>query len=107
MTTFSHYGSSTHKQVYIYGSLDRAPTTIPRTFGLAWGVGGYLVSYALRKLGAEAYGRMTRRVNAELTTTFASHYTRTISLPEVLDLGAIAVYNKRATGEKFLINPNK
>ena len=83
MTTYSHYGSATHKQVYIYGSLDRSPTMLVRSFGLAWSVGGYLVSHALRKLGTEAYGRMTRRVMSELTTTFHSHYHGRISLAQL------------------------
>jgi hypothetical protein len=30
-----------------------------------------------------------------------------VSLQEVLQLSNIAAYNKRATGEKFLINPSK
>jgi hypothetical protein len=42
-----------------------------------------------------------------LKTTFASHYTKVVSLPEALDPKNIAVYGKRATGEKYLINPNK
>jgi NADPH:quinone reductase len=46
-------------------------------------------------------------VAAELKTTFASHYTREVSLAEALSLEAIGVYGKQATGEKYLINPNK
>jgi NADPH:quinone reductase-like Zn-dependent oxidoreductase len=103
MTTYSHYGSATHKQVYIYGSLDRAPTTLVRSFGLAWSVGGYLVGYALRKLGAEAYGRMTRRVMAELTTTFHSHYKGRIALAQLLDAEVLRHCAQTATGEKYLV----
>jgi len=103
MTTFSHYGSSTHKQVYIYGSLDRSPTTLVRTFGLAWGIGGYLVSHALRKLGADAYARMTRRVMAELTTTFQSHYQGRIPLAQLLDAEVLRRCAQTATGEKYLV----
>ena len=106
MTTFSHYGSSTLKQLYIYGSLDRAPTTLARTFGLTWSVGGYLVMNAMRKLGPEAVGRMFKRVNAELKTTFASHYTRTVSLAGALQADAIADYGRRATASKVLIDPS-
>jgi NADPH:quinone reductase-like Zn-dependent oxidoreductase len=102
MTTFSHYGSSTHKQIYIYGSLDRSPTQLVRA-GLAWSVGGYLVSHALRKLGAEAYGRMSTRVMKELTTTFASHYKARISLAQLLDLDTLRAAAATATGEKYLI----
>jgi NADPH:quinone reductase-like Zn-dependent oxidoreductase len=103
MTTYSHYGSATHKQVYIYGSLDRSPTTLVRSFGLAWSVGGYLVSHALRKLGAEAYGRMTRRVMSELTTTFHSHYHGRISLAQLLDADVLRRCAQTATGEKYLV----
>jgi NADPH:quinone reductase-like Zn-dependent oxidoreductase len=103
MTTYSHYGSAVHKQVYIYGSLDRAPTTLVRTFGLAWSVGGYLVSHALRKLGTEAYARMTRRVMAELTTTFKSHYRGRIALEHLLDAGVLQSCAQLTTGEKYLV----
>jgi NADPH:quinone reductase-like Zn-dependent oxidoreductase len=103
MTTYSHYGSTTHKQVYLYGSLDRSPTTLVRSFGLAWSVGGYLVSNALRKLGAEAYARMTRRVMAELTTTFTSHYKGRISLAQMLDADVLQRCAQTATGEKYLV----
>jgi NADPH2:quinone reductase len=105
MTTYSHYGSSTHKQVYIYGSLDRGPTTLVRSFGLAWGIGGYLVSHALRKLGGEGFGRMTRRVMAELTTTFASQYAGRIPLAQLLDADVLRRAAQTATGEKFLVTP--
>jgi NADPH:quinone reductase-like Zn-dependent oxidoreductase len=104
---YSRYGSSVHKQVYIYGGLDTRPIEIVRNFGQAWGVGGWLLTPFLQKIGRPDQTRLRERVVNSLKTTFASHYTRTISLPEVLDLKNIAIYNKRATGEKFLINPNK
>jgi NADPH:quinone reductase-like Zn-dependent oxidoreductase len=103
MTAYSHYGSPTLKQVYIYGSLDRSPTTVVRTFGLAWSMGGYLVSHAIRKLGAEAYGRMARRVMAELTTTFHSHYHGHVSLAQLLDADVLRRCSQTATGEKVLV----
>ena len=104
---YSRYGSTTHKQVYIYGSLDTGPTTINRNFGMAWGVGGWLLFPFLQKIGPAAAQRLRERVVAELKTTFASHYTKEISLAEALSLEEIAVYGKRATGAKYLINPNK
>jgi len=104
---YSRYGSTTHKQVYIYGGLDRGPTEFVRNFGMAWGMGGWLLFPFLQKLGAEGTQRLKARVVAELKTTFASHYTREISLLEALQLDAIGVYGKQATGEKFLLNPNK
>ncbi len=107
MTTFSHYGSSTLKQLYIYGSLDRGPTTLARTYGLRWSVGGYLVTTAMRKLGAEAIGRMTKRVAAELKTTFASHYTAKMTLDRLLDLETLRACARMQTGEKYLIVSGK
>lgn len=104
---YSRYGSSVHKQVYVYGSLDTRPIELPRGFGMAWGVGGWLLFPFLMKIGPEAGNKLRQRVLAELKTTFASHYTKVVSLQEALQLDNIAVYGKRATGEKFLINPNK
>jgi NADPH:quinone reductase-like Zn-dependent oxidoreductase len=104
---YSRYGSSVHKQVYIYGSLDTRPTEIVRSFGMAWSVGGWLLFPFLMKIGQADGQRLRQRVVDELKTTFASHYTRVVSLAEVLDPANIAVYAKRATGEKFLIDPSK
>ena len=104
---YSRYGSTVHKQVYVYGSLDPRPIELNRAFGMAWGVGGWLLFPFLQKIGPADGAKLRQRVVAELKTTFASHYTRVVSLQEALQLDNIAVYNKRATGEKFLINPNK
>src|SRR5712672_3768560 len=104
---YSRYGSSVHKQVYIYGSLDPRPVELNRAFGMAWGVGGWLLFPFLMKIGPADGAKLRARVVAELKTTFASHYTKEVSLQEALQLENIAVYGKRATGEKFLINPNK
>ena len=105
-TEYSRYGSSTYKQVYIYGGLDTGPTELARNFGLSWGVNGWLLTPFLMKLGADA-AKLRARVAAELKTTFASHYTAEISLAEVLQPDVIAAYARKATGEKYLINPNK
>jgi hypothetical protein len=104
---YSRYGSSVHKQVYIYGGLDLRPTEINRSFGMTWGIGGWLLFGFLQKIGAAEGAKLRARVAAEIKTTFASHYTKVISLQEALSLDNIAIYNKRATGEKFLIDPNK
>ncbi len=104
---FSRYGSSTHKQVYIYGGLDRSPTELTRSFGMAWGVGGWLLTPFLQKVGFEAGQKLRDRVCAEIKTTFASRYTKVVSLAEALSLSAITAYGRQATGEKFLINPNQ
>ena len=104
---YSRYGSAVHKQVYLYGMLDTSPTEVVRNFGMAWGMGGWLLFQFLQKIGPAAAQTLRERVAAELKTTFASHYTRTVSLAEALTPAAIAVYAKRATGEKFLIDPSR
>ena len=106
-TTYSRYGSTTHKQVYIYGGLNTAPTEFSRNFGMAWSVGGWLMFPFLQKIGTAATQALKQRVVAELKTTFASSYAKEISLNEALQLDAIELYGQRATGEKYLINPNK
>jgi NADPH2:quinone reductase len=106
-TEYSRYGSATHKQVYIYGGLDRGPTEIHRGFGMTWGMGGWLLFSFLQKIGPEGAARLKARVAAELKTTFASRYTREVSLREALKPDEIAVYAKQATGEKYLLNPSK
>ena len=104
---YSRYGSNVHKQVYVYGSLDPGPLELNRAFGMAWGVGGWLLFPFLQKIGPADGARLRQRVIDELKTTFASHYTQVVSLQEALQLPNILAYSKRATGEKFLINPNK
>ena len=104
---YSRYGSTTHKQVYIYGGLDTGPTEFTRNFGMTWGMGGWLLFPFLQKVGPDAAQALKRRVAAELTTTFRSHYANELSLAQALALDEIAVYAKRSTGAKVLINPNK
>ena len=105
-TSYSRYGSNTHKQVYIYGRLDLGPTLIGPDVGFAWGVGGFLLTPFLMKAGAEVVGRMRARVAAEIRTTFASHYTAEISLAEALDKDVLLAYSAKKTGEKYLIVPS-
>ena len=107
MPAYSRYGSSVHKQVYIYGGLDMRPTELRRSYGTAWGVGGWLLFPFLQRLGAEKAAKLRDRVVAELKTTFASHYSRVISLQEALQIPNLLAYKRRATGEKFLIAPHK
>ena len=102
---FSLYGSNTHKQVYLYGNLDMAPTMLARSHGTAWGVGGWLLTNFLGRLGPEVMARLSTRVATELTTTFASHYSDEISLFEALQTDTIDRYVAKATGKKFLIRP--
>jgi NADPH2:quinone reductase len=105
-TEYSRYGSSVHKQVYIYGGLDRSPTELIRSFGMMWSIGGWLLTPFLQKLGVPGMLRLRQRVVDELTTTFASHYTDEVSLAGALSLDAIQTYAKQATGQKFLIRPS-
>ncbi len=103
---YSRYGSTTHKQVYIYGGLDTGPTTFVRNFGMTWGMGGWLLFPFLQKLTPDAVQALKARVAAELKTTFKSGYSKQVSLSEALQLDTIAAYGRRATGTKFLISPN-
>jgi NADPH:quinone reductase len=103
---YSRYGSAVHKQVYIYGGLDTSPTVLTRNFGMAWGLGGWLLTPFLQKAGFETITRLRARVAAELTTTFASSYTRDVSLAGMLRPDAFNAYVKRATGEKYLVTPH-
>lgn len=104
---YSRYGSMTHKQVYLYGRLDRTPTILPDEAGMAWGVGGWLLPPFLGKIGPEATARLRDRVAAEIRTIFASRYSAQISLLEALDPDILRAYARRATGEKYLIVPQK
>jgi len=104
---YSRYGSTTFKQVYIYGGLDTGPTELNRAFGMQWALGGWLLTYFIQKVGPVEAGKLRQRVADELKTTFASHYTAEIGLLEALQPEVIAAYNKKTTGEKYLINPNR
>ncbi|MEL7042900.1 MAG: zinc-binding dehydrogenase [Pseudomonadota bacterium] len=104
---YSIYGSVKHKQVYLYGGLDTSPTTLSRGYGMAWGVGGWLLPNFLAKAGQEVAMRLRQRVADELTTTFASHYTDELSLVDALQADTVAKYNAKTTGQKYLITPHK
>ena len=102
---FNRYGSETHKQVYIYGGLDRTQTVLDRSYGMAWGVGGWLLPPFLNRIGLEAAQKLRERVTRDIKTIFASHYTNRVSLAEALRLETVAAYGRQATGEKTLITP--
>ena len=104
---FRRYGTTVHKQLYIYGSLDSGPTVLHRTWGLSWGIGGWLVMNFLERLSSDEVARLRARAVAELTTTFASHFSEEVSLSEMLRPDRIAVYARRATGSKYLVRPNR
>ncbi len=102
---YNRYGSAIHKQVYVYGGLDRGPTELNRSFGMAWGIGGWLLPYFLQRVGNDEANRLRQRVVDELTTTFASHYTEELTLADVLRLENVQRYARMATGEKVLVTP--
>jgi NADPH:quinone reductase-like Zn-dependent oxidoreductase len=105
---YSRYGSETFKQLYIYGALDLSPTVLNRlAYGFHWSVGGFLLTPFMQKAGPEVVGRMRKRVVDELTTTFASHYTARVGLAEALTPDVLRAYERKATGEKYLIEPNR
>ena len=106
-TEYSLYGSDTYKQVYIYGGLDPTPTVLNRSFGLSWGLGGWLLTPFIGRVGTEKFQEMRERVAKEITTTFASSYTKEVSLEEMLEPDAIKTYAKQATGTKYLVTPHK
>ena len=105
-TEYSRYGSDQYKQVYIYGGLDRNPTTLTRSFGFSWGLGGWLLTPFIGRIGQERFGELRQRVANEIDTTFESSYSKVISLSEALEEQNILSYTKQATGEKYLIKPD-
>ena len=107
LRSYSRYGSTVHKQVYLYGGLDPRPTELVRDYGMAWGIGGWLVMNFMQKVGAASVAKLKQRIVSELRTTFLSKYSKEIGLAEILQLEVIAAYRKRETGQKYLINPNK
>ena len=104
---YSRCGSDTYKQVYIYGGLDQSPTILKRAFGMSWGLGGWLLTPMIGKIGMERFHEMRMRVAKEITTTFASNYAQEISFEEMLQPETIRAYAKQATGKKYLVNPQK
>jgi len=103
---FDIYGADVHKQVYLYGSLDRSPTELRRTYGMSWGVGGWLMPRCLQRLGGETVAKMRARVAAELKTTFATTFTDRVSLTQALSPDAVGAYGRPRTGTKFLVDPS-
>ena len=104
---YSRYGSDTYKQVYIYGGLDQSPTVLKRSYGMSWGLGGWLLTPMIGRIGMEKFQQMRMRVAKEIKTTFASSYAEEISFEEMLQAETIKSYAKQATGKKYLVNPHK
>ena len=105
-TQYSRYGSEVHKQVYMYGMLDLNPTLLTRSYGMAWGVGGWVLTPFIQRMGMERFLQLRQRVASEIKTTFASHYSHEVSLAEAISKAAIEGYQRKATGEKYLIKPH-
>lgn len=101
------YGSEQHKQVYIYGMLNTAPTVLNRGYGMSWGVAGWLLPRFLQRIGMEQAGKLRQRVADEITSTFASTFVGELSLEEALQPANISHYVAKKTGAKYLINPGK
>ena len=104
---YSRYGSETYKQVYIYGGLDQSPSILKRSYGMSWGLGGWLLTPMLGKIGMDKFQIMRKRIAKEINTTFASTYIQEISLEEMLRPEIINSYAKHKTGNKYLVNPQK
>ena len=104
---YSRYGSDTYKQVYIYGGLDQSPTILKRAYGMSWGLGGWLLTPMIGKIGMEKFQEMRIRVAKEIKSTFSSSYAQEISFEEMLQPEIIKSYAKQATGKKYLVNPHK
>jgi NADPH:quinone reductase len=103
---FSRYGSATLKQVHIYGGLDRSPTVIDRSFGMAWTAGGWLLLTFLETMTPDELAAMRDRIAAGLKTIFASSYEKTLALTDLLVPDTIRRLSARGTGCKGLIAPN-
>ena len=104
---YSRYVSDTYTDVYIFGGLDPSPTVLKRSYGMSWGLGGWLLTPMIGKIGMERFQQMRQRVAEEITTTFASSYVQEISFEEMLQPEIIKSYAKQATGGKYLVNPHK
>ncbi len=104
---FSVYGAPVHKQVYVYGRLDTGQTILTPRYGMYWGVGGWLLTPHLESVGGERTMEMRRFAVEERNGIFASHYTRTIGLDDMIDPDIAVGYERKATGEKYLVDPSR
>ena len=100
---YSRYGSQIHKQAYVYGFLQRGPIELPPGFGFSWGLAGWLLFTFMQQLAPARLSALKQRVADELTTTFASHYERELTLSELLTPAALQQCQRMATGQKTLV----
>ena len=103
---YSRYGTAIHKQLYFFGGLDPAAVTFQRNFGMAWGMGGWLLQTALARFGVERSNVLKRRVRDQLAQLFASSFHKQIALSDMLAAEHYGVFTRLATGQKFLVRPS-
>lgn len=101
--SYNRYGSLVHKQIYVYGTLNRGPIELPPGLGFSWSVGGWLLFSFLQQLPAERVAALKQRVADELRTTFASHYAHEVGLAELLTPEALTRAARMATSDKTLL----
>ena len=84
-----------------------ARLSLDRSFGLAWGVGGWLLTPFLEKIGTARANELQAKVAAEITTTFASNYChRNFAAPTCWIRIVVRAFSSGRPGEKFLLNPS-
>lgn len=103
-TGYSRYGNTTKKQVYIYGGLSMEPTTLRRSYGMFWNVGGWLVTPILQQVGPEKLAQMKQRVADEIGTTFKTEFYKEISLAQLIEPDFITAYAKAESGKKYVVD---
>ena len=107
VSNYSVYGSAVHKQVYIYGGLDPSPTELTRSYGMAWGIGGWLLGRFIQKIGTSRAAALRERVVSEIRSTFVSHYTQSVGLADLLRPDVLQAISRKATGAKYLVTPKR
>lgn len=106
LPAFSPYGSAENKQVFLYGHLDPAPIALDiKGLGMIWELRHWAMPATMARVSPERAMEMTLRVAGGLKTTFASHFSREVSLDDMLDPDVLRACARTATGEKYLLNP--
>ena len=101
----SNYGSSTFKKLYIYGGLNAGePLTLRPHAGMggfSWSVAGFLLGSGAATITDEDKQRVAKEINS----TFATRYSRRISLEEMLDVENMKAYQAQKSNDKALVMP--
>jgi len=99
------YGSSTFKKLYIYGGLNAGEPLVLRPHagmgGFSWSVAGFLLGQGTAKITEEDKLRVAR----EIKTTFATSYSRRLSLEQMLDVKMMKEYQAQSSNNKALVTP--